>query len=242
MNRFPVSITEKVAEIHLPDLGLLSRHDIDVAIELRDAVYDTADEDDVKAIVFIGDHPFCARGANGTSSMDTHDSYTRGYEAFVGGAGVFQQITYCKKVTIAAVSGECADAGCLIALCSDFTVAAEDAIFWPPFATMPEANFALATFVMRLNRTTAWSLRNRGLTAAEALDQGLINEVVPVDRLHARAVEIAREVAKRPLDGITVSKLAFQTFLDSRGVDKDFEIGALAAQAGSLRSRAGDVQ
>jgi enoyl-CoA hydratase/carnithine racemase len=152
----------------------------------------------------------------------------------MGSAGLYQQLAYCKKVTIAVVDGECADAGSLIALYSDFTIASEQAVFWPPFAALPEANFAYATLVMRLGRAKAWALRGHGLTARQALESGLVNEVVPASRLRDRAIELATEITKRPLDGITVSKLAFQALLDTRGVDKDFEVGALQAQARSV--------
>jgi enoyl-CoA hydratase/carnithine racemase len=230
MSRYPVTVANGVAEIALSRLDELSRHDIDAAIELRDTIFDTSDDDEVKAILLTGELPFCARLA-ALPAMSSAEAFTRGYEAYLGGAGVYQQLAYCKKVTIAAVDGECADAGMLIALYADLTLASERAVFWPPFVSLPEANFAYATLVMRLGRAKAWALRGNGLTAAAAQAAGLVNEVVPAARLRQRAQELAAVVTRRPLDGITVSKLAFQAYLDSRGVDKDFEVGALHAQA-----------
>lgn len=100
--------------------------------------------------------------------------------------------------TVAAIQGPCLGGGLQIALCCDLSVASEDATFGlsavrhgiiPGLATyrLPrQIGMGAARELMLLGET--WN-------AARALRQGLVSEVVPLDRLSARALELARKLA-----------------------------------------------
>jgi enoyl-CoA hydratase/carnithine racemase len=142
---------------------------------------------------------------------------------------VYQAVCFAKKVVVTEVRGACLGAGSALMLCSDLTVAGEGASFGSPFATVPESNFVLAALTMRLNRAKAWLIRDSHMSAAEALDAGLVNAVAPDPAAHARAMAAA--VSRMPIDGITMSKMLQQAVLDGHGVGRDFDQAGFYAAA-----------
>jgi 2-(1,2-epoxy-1,2-dihydrophenyl)acetyl-CoA isomerase len=58
-------------------------------------------------------------------------------------------------------------------------------------------------------RVFEWMTSGRRLSAQEALDWGLVSEVVPDDRLAERAAEWAGELAAMPTRGVALSKRLF---------------------------------
>ena len=107
------------------------------------------------------------------------------------------------KPVIAAVNGPAAGAGLSFACACDLRVAAESATFVPGFigiGLVPDAGGTW--FIHRLlgfARAFDWMCSNRRLTAAEALDWGLVSEVVP-DAILPRARGRARRRLGRAPD------------------------------------------
>jgi enoyl-CoA hydratase/carnithine racemase len=217
-----------VATITMESWALLSAHSRAAGTALRDAVLACGDRDDLKAIVIGVSGPvFCALGRPMLAMSDKLDA--DGWsEVYASSAGVYQALCFSKKVTITAVQGACGPAGSLLVLCSDLTVAAPDAQFFSPFEELPEASLVLAALTMRLGRAKAWALVGDALDAEGALIAGLINRIAGVDVL-SDAQALARDVAKMPIDGIAMSKLMMETFLDSQGVGQDFDMAGFYA-------------
>ena len=190
-----VDISDKVATITIDDCAKLSGHAEQAGRSLRDAIAQCGDRDDVKAIVLRTTGPnFCAASDASGSGVPAWWN-----EVYAGSTGLYQSLCYSKKITITAVQGQCADAGSLLVLCSDLTIAESGATFASPFHTMPEANFVLAALTMRLNRAKTWMLGGVPLDAKTALGAGLINRIAKKDVL-AEALEMAKSAAKIPLD------------------------------------------
>jgi 2-(1,2-epoxy-1,2-dihydrophenyl)acetyl-CoA isomerase len=103
---------------------------------------------------------------------------------------------------IAAVNGVAAGAGMSIACAADLAIAAESARFTMAYTKIGLTPDGSSTyFVPRLigiRRTQELMLTNRVLSAAEALDWGLVTEVVPDADLAARAAELAAGLAAGP--------------------------------------------
>ena len=139
-----------------------------------------------------------------------------------GGFGGFVELPDRTKPVICAVNGMAVGGGFEIAMAAEFVVAAEHARFWLPEAGLgiiPDAG------AIRLPRQLPPMIANevlyagRRMDADEALRWGLVNAVVPADRLidEARALagrilasaplavgaimEIDRSTAHLPLDG-----------------------------------------
>jgi 2-(1,2-epoxy-1,2-dihydrophenyl)acetyl-CoA isomerase len=118
------------------------------------------------------------------------------------------------KPVIAAVNGPAAGAGLSFACACDLRVAAESATFVPGFVGIGLVPDAGGTwFVHRLlgfARAFEWMGSNRRLSAAEALEWGLVSEVIPDDAFAARVAEIAAEWASRPTQALGRTKQLFE--------------------------------
>src|ERR1700728_28713 len=94
------------------------------------------------------------------------------------------------KPTISQIHGYCMGGGIYLGLLTDFCVASEDAYFQMPLAqSLGEPG----------GRTMVWLLLAPTLSAAEALEWGLLNKVVPRDDLETTVEEMARKIAQIPL-------------------------------------------
>ena len=103
---------------------------------------------------------------------------------------------------VAAVNGAAAGAGLSFACACDVRVAADNASFVPGFigiGLVPDAGGSW--FIHRLlgfARAFEWMTSNRRLSAQEALDWGLVSEVIPADAFARRVAELAQRWAALP--------------------------------------------
>jgi 2-(1,2-epoxy-1,2-dihydrophenyl)acetyl-CoA isomerase len=115
-----------------------------------------------------------------------------------------------EKPVIAAVNGPAAGAGLSLACACDVRLAAESASFVPAFigiGLVPDSGSSY--FVRRLlgpARAFEWLTQNRRLTAPEAMEWGLVSEVVSDEALTGRVAELAQRYADAPTGGIAMTK------------------------------------
>ena len=138
-----------------------------------------------------------------------------------------------EKPVIAAVNGPAAGAGLSFACACDIRIAADTASFVPAFSAIglvPDTGGSyFVTQLLGYARAFEWMTTSRKLRADEALDWGLVSEVVPADELAARAAERAAAYAAMPTKGIGMTK----RLLDARRDDA----ARGAARTGSASSR-----
>ena len=119
-----------------------------------------------------------------------------------------------EKPVIAAVNGPAAGAGLSFACACDIRVASDAATFVPGFVGIGLVPDSGGTwFVHRLlgfARAFEWMCANTRLSAAEALDWGLVSEVVPPDAFEPRVAELAAEWASRPTLAVGRTKQLFE--------------------------------
>jgi enoyl-CoA hydratase len=140
----------------------------------------------------------------------------------------FDAIRKLKKPVIAAVSGWCLGGGNELAMSCDMILASESARFG-----QPEINLGVipgAGGTQRLTRAVGKAiamemvLNNRILTAEEALQFGLVNRVVPVERHLEEALQLAAEIAARAPLAVRLAKEAinnaFESFLSDGLADE----------------------
>jgi 2-(1,2-epoxy-1,2-dihydrophenyl)acetyl-CoA isomerase len=167
-----------------------------------------AEDASVRAVVLTGaGRGFCVgqdltefRDAAGEIGSRLRDTYHPNILAIRG----------LEKPVIAAVNGAAAGAGLSFACACDIRIASDAASFVPAFINIGLVPDSGGTyFVVELlgyARAFEWMTSGRKLTAAEALEWGLVSEVVDGDGLAARAGEIAAQYASMPTRGVGMTK------------------------------------
>ena len=123
------------------------------------------------------------------------------------------------KPTIAAVNGCCVAAGLMLACMCDLIVAADDAVFSNPVLRMTGAavEILVEPWEMPPRKAKEFLLAAEKFTADEAERLGMVNRVVPAERLLAEAHELAERVAKVPPATAQVVKRSINKTLDLMG-------------------------
>jgi enoyl-CoA hydratase len=117
-----------------------------------------------------------------------------------------------KKPTIAQVQGYCIFGGFLIASCMDIIIASEDAKFLPS-----HLQFHSAPWDLGIRKAKHILFENRFIPAREALDIGLVTEVVPRDRLEAATMAQAERFAENDLLTLRMLKHSINAAQDAMG-------------------------
>jgi methylglutaconyl-CoA hydratase len=110
-------------------------------------------------------------------------------------AKLFRRFWSYSKPMIAAVNGHALAGGCGLATLCDFTIAVPEARFGYTEVKIGFLPAIVSVFLTRQigeKRTRDLLLTGRLVEAAEAKDLGLVNEIVPPDRLMARVLELAQ--------------------------------------------------
>ena len=165
----------------------------------------------VRAVVITGaGRGFCVgQDLNefGEAARDIAGRLRRNYHPTVRAARELE------KPVLAAINGPAAGAGLSLACACDLRLAAESATFVPAFISIGLVPDMGGTFFVRRLLGTArafeWMTSGRRLSAAEALEWGLVSEVVEDERLAERAAERAAELAAMPTRGIALSRRLF---------------------------------
>lgn len=169
--------------------------------ELWEATEEFVADRAVRAIVYTGaGRAFCA-GADVKSVFKGQlDADFKPEQGPPGAWPAF--IRSLPKPTIMAVNGLAVGAGASLTLPADVRIAAESAkygMFFVRMGLVPEMGAsALLPQLVGVARAVEWALSARFISAQEALEAGLVREVVPDDQLIDRAVEIAEEMGKWP--------------------------------------------
>ena len=129
-----------------------------------------------------------------------------------------------EKPVLAAVNGAAAGAGLSLACACDLRLAAETAVFVPAFvnvALVPDTGGSwLVPRLLGYARAFEWMCSGRKLGAAEALEWGLVAEVVEAEKLLARAQARAAELGALPTRGIAMTKRLFEGAFTARLEDQ----------------------
>jgi len=186
--------------------------------ELMDAFAAAREDREVGVVIFTGEgkEAFCSGG----------DQKVRGDAGYVGDDGVprlnaldlQRLIRTLPKPVIAMVAGYAIGGGHVLHLMCDLTIAADNARFGqtgPRVGSFDGGYGAgyMARIVGHKKAREIWYLC-RQYDARKALDMGLVNEVVPIDRLEETTVEWCREILANSPMAIRCLKAAFNADTD----------------------------
>lgn len=146
-----------------------------------------------------------------------------------------------KKPVIAKVHGVCLAGGTQLALICDLTIAAEDATFGIP--QLPVGiGFVLPFWTWLIGAKKAREVFYRigtTITAPQAHEWGMVNEVVPADRLEATVRERAAGIAETPSEILLLAKRAINETQEVQGFRESLRFGvdidALSHQSRAVR-------
>ncbi|HYA98241.1 MAG TPA: enoyl-CoA hydratase-related protein [Methylomirabilota bacterium] len=153
-------------------------------------------------------------------------------------ASMFRRVWGFPKPLIAAVNGPALAGGCGIAMLCDFAIASEEAKFGYTEVRIGFIPALVSLFVRRqLGDKAARDLLLTGriIEPAEAKTMGVVTEVVPAERLMARAHEIADTLlAASPTSLVRTKKL----LRDSSAAEVDSDLQRAVAENASIRTTA----
>lgn len=175
---------------------------------------------DIRVVLLTGagDKAFCSGG----------DMHVKGRGGYVGGDGVPRlnvldlqmQIRRLPKPVIAMVNGYAIGGGHVLHVVCDLSIASDNAIFGQtgPKVGSFDAGFGasyLARIVGQKKAREIWYLC-RQYSAVEAERMGLVNKVVPFEKLEAECIEWAETMMERSPLALRMMKAGFNAELDGQ--------------------------
>ncbi len=123
------------------------------------------------------------------------------------------------KPTIAAVQGRCIAGGLMLVWPCDLIVASQDALFLDNtlIMGMPGCEYFVHPGEVGIRKAKEMLFTGEPIDAGEALRLGMVNRVVPRDRLDDEALALASRIAARPLFGLRLAKQAVNAAEDAAG-------------------------
>ncbi|GFR39483.1 1,4-dihydroxy-2-naphthoyl-CoA synthase [Insulibacter thermoxylanivorax] len=187
-------------------------------IEMMDAFARARDDSEIGVIILTGagDLAFCSGG----------DQKVRGHGGYVGDDQIprlnvldlQRMIRTIPKPVIAMVAGYAIGGGHVLHIVCDLTIAADNAIFGQtgPMVGSFDGGYGaglLARIVGHKKAREIWYLC-RQYNAQEALEMGLVNAVVPLEKLEEETVKWCREILEKSPTAIRFLKAAFNADTD----------------------------
>jgi enoyl-CoA hydratase/carnithine racemase len=202
--------------------------------ELDRALDEVARDDAARVVVLAGNGPvFCAGHDLGEMVGRSEDDYR---DLFALCSKVMQQMRRLPQPVIARVHGMATAAGCQLVAACDLAVAAESATFATPgvkiglFCTTPAVPLVRA---IPTKAAMEMLLTGKAIGAAQALAWGLINRVVPADRLDEAVAEFTDAIlAASPLT-VRLGKEAFYRQV-ALGEPDAYDLASAAMTANAL--------
>lgn len=149
-----------------------------------------------------------------------------------------------EKPFIIAVNGMAAGAGFSIAITGDFVLAGASAKFTMAYTAAGLSPDGSSTYylprLVGMRKAMNLMITNRRLTAEEAENWGLINQVVPDESLQEEAMKLAQKLANGPTDAYAVTKkLLLCSYDNSLETQMELEGRAISERAGSANGKEG---
>ena len=188
-----------------------------VARELASALDEARDDDRVRALVVWGGEKVFAAGADVKEMGDLDSVQMQRYIAAFQDA--LTRLEQMPVISVAAITGYALGGGCELALACDLRVCATDAQLGQPEILLGVIPGAGGTQrlprLIGSGRAKEIIYSGRFVGAREALEIGLVTEVVPAPEVHGRATEMARAYASGPTVALAAAKYAVQNGMEA---------------------------
>lgn len=183
---------------------------LDMRLDLLQVFRQISDDDSVKVVVVTGGgKAFCSggdlRAMEGTSAVEGRVRLKKGQR-------LVKAMFELEKPIIAAINGVAAGGGVSIALASDILIASEAAKFVVSFSKIgliPDlGQFYSLPLRVGIARAKELMLTGDFIDAKEAERIGMVNKVVPAEKLEEEVFSLATRLANGPSQSYAMIKLA----------------------------------
>ncbi len=212
--------------------------------DLLSLVKEAGARGDIRAVVLTGagQKAFCG----GMDLSEPLQSAAQGKARIEADFALYDAMEACPRPIIAAVNGAAAGGGLDLVLASDLAVAESHATFICPEARlglMPLFAMLRLPAIIGPQRTAAMTLQCRSISASEAVDWGLVGEVVQTRTSVERALAIAHKISDVSETVVAGLKLAIKRSAESMPRDQGaalvtalFETSDFASRTAPFRS------
>ncbi|HEY5855284.1 MAG TPA: enoyl-CoA hydratase [Aldersonia sp.] len=215
-------VADKIATITLDRPEAANAQNMDLLDELDAAWTRAATDDEVVVIVLR------AEGKHFSAGHDLKDRWPAPNDItleWIYRAETRRYLEYTlrwrnvPKPSIAAVQGRCIAGGLLLCWPCDLIVAADDALFSDPVVLMGIGGVEYHGHTWELGARKAKEIlfTGRPVTADEAAQTGMVNQVVPRAELDEQTRALAEQIAAMPPFGLRQAKRAVNQTLDVQG-------------------------
>ena len=213
--------TDAVARLELNSPHNLNALSDEMIAALREALAAVASESDIRAVILsAAGKAFCAghdlrQMTRGRAAEDGGSTYFA--DLFSRCSALMQDIQKLPQPVIAQVHGLATAAGCQLVATCDLAVAAEDARFGVNgvniglFCSTP-----MVALSRNIPRKQAFEMLTTGefVSAARAVELGLVNRAVPAAVLETETSALARQIAAKLGPAVRIGKEAFYRQLE----------------------------
>jgi enoyl-CoA hydratase len=149
--------------------------------------------------------------------------YAREQEVYIGMCRRWHDIP---KPTVAMVQGGCIAGGLMLAWVCDLIVAADDAFFQDPVVRMGVPGVEYFAHAQELNPRIAKEFLFLGerMSAERAYTMGMVNRIVPRERLEAETYAIAARIAGQPKMGLMLTKQVLNRVEELQGLRASIDL------------------
>lgn len=207
----------------LLDRGKSNAMDLKLVNELIDTLEEAGQDPSVEGVVLSGKEGFFSSGLDLITLFAYNEEEMR--EFWSRFMILLQQFVSFSKPTVAAITGHSPAGGCVMALCCDYRLMAQgDYIVGlnevPVGIVVPESIFTLYSFWLGKGAAYRNLLEGRLFKPEEALSVGLVDEVVPFDRIQSAAIRRLKTVMQFEKNAWRTTKLNLRTEV-IRAMEKD---------------------
>lgn len=222
-----------VARVVLARAEMRNAQDRKMLYEIDRALSEAMHDKSVKVVIVAGDGPHFSSGhdlrdrsemsefepvteAGGFDEPGAHGHMAMEQEIYVGLCWRWRNLP---KPTIVQVQGKCIAGGLMLVWPFDLVIASEDAQFSDPVVAFGVNGHEFFVHAWELGGRKAKEMlfMGRAFSAQECEQIGMVNYVVPRERLSSFTLEVAERIATRPAMGLKLAKLAVNNSLDAQG-------------------------
>lgn len=227
---------QHVARIVLNRPETRNSQDTRLLYELNDAFDLAAQDDTIKVIILAANGPHFSAGHDlreqnpyqkmsefetvgtwcGFTCAGAEAQMAREKEIYIGFSERWRNVP---KPTIAAVQGRCVAGGLMLVWPCDIIIASDDAQFSDPVVSfgIGGVEFFQHPWEVGVRKAKEMLFTSDFLSAEEAKQLGMVNQIVPKEKLQNAALEMAAKITKKALFALKLTKEAVNVAQDVQG-------------------------